>query len=190
MKGVNCIRIQRNGTNFSALMDMSYMYTIIDIQLNAITSECFDYVYQYVNGHAKVRRNDKGFNLIDNKGNILSKKWFDDCGNFYEGYTCVYIKNKGWNHINAKGNIISGQWWDKVCSFSDGFARVLDDGKWNYITTRGNLISDRWWDSCYNFTRDGMAYVFRNGIDGYYQYNAINRQGKLIWEWRDERTEI
>ena len=140
--------------------------------------EIFDRCFDFLDGFARVKLNDK-YNFINTNGQLISDTWFDGCGDFDNGVARVYLNDK-YNFINTNGQLISDTWFDYCGDFYDGFAIVELNDKWNFINTNGQLISDTWFDRCFDFL-DGFARVKLND-----KYNFINTNGQLISDtWFD-----
>ena len=123
-------------------------------------NEIFDEIYNFSEGFASVRLNDK-YNSINQEGKLVSNQWFDAVVDFREGFVRVKLNGK-WNLINTKGNLLSNQWFDYIGNFHEGFALVKLNDKYNYINTEGKLLSNQWFDDAVYFL-GGFARVELNG---------------------------
>ena len=149
--------------------------------------EIFDYVYNFSDGSANVRLNDKA-NFINTNNKLLSDTWYDVIYEFINGYARVKLNNK-WNFVDTNGKLISDMWFDDMDIFYDGYAKVKLNNKWNFVDTNGKLISDTWFDY--------IGYFSVSGINGYAEvmrftpvyretWNLIDTHGKLISDiWFD-----
>ena len=122
--------------------------------------DIFDFVWDFINGFARVELNDK-WNFINQEGKLISNQWFDDVWGFYKGFAKVLLNNKR-NFINQEGRLISNQWFDYADNFNNGFALVELNNKRNFINKEGKLISNQWFDDALSFNR-GSALVKLNG---------------------------
>jgi len=137
----------------------------------------YDEVYNFNDGFATCKINNKGWNWLNEKGEIfLPNQWFDIVGSFNEGFAECKIKDKGWNWINEKGEIfLPNQWFDFVGSFNEGVAKCKIDFKWNWVNEKGEIISPNQWFDDVGFFKDGVTTC------------KINNKG---WNWVNEKGEI
>ena len=140
--------------------------------------EIFDRCFDFLDGFARVKLNDK-YNFINTNGQLISDTWFDYCGDFYDGFAIVELNDK-WNFINTNGQLISDTWFDRCFDFLDGFARVKLNDKYNYINNNGQLPSNTWFDYC-DYFNNSFARVELNN-----KWNFINTNGQIISDaWFD-----
>ncbi len=144
-------------------------------------SEVFDFCYDFNDGFAIVKLNDK-YNYIDENYKLLSNKWFDECYSFSDGFAKVRLNGK-YNYIDKNCELLSpNQWFDWCSRYSEGFAKVELNYKYNYINTNGELVFNQWFDECIYFS-DGLAKV---KLDK--KWNYINTNGEILSknQWFDE----
>ena len=79
-------------------------HNIVNSDRKLLLDNWYRYVWDFVNGFAKVQREeDRLWNFIDKKGNLLSNKWYRDISNFENGFAMVQRKNGLWITIDKKG---------------------------------------------------------------------------------------
>jgi hypothetical protein len=115
-------------------------YNFININVQLLSNQWFDYAYNFSDGFAKVKLNGE-WNFINTNAQFLSNQWFERVGRFSDGFVWIQLNNK-YNFIGKNGQLVSNQWFDDVYSFDDGFADVKLNGKWNLIDTKGNLYDE------------------------------------------------
>ena len=101
--------------------------------------EIFDYIFNFIDGSAKVRLGNK-WNFIDKNGKCISDTWFDDVYYFDDVYVKVRLGNK-WNLIDKNGKLISDTWFDDVYDFHDGYVYVKLNKKFIKIDKNGQRVS-------------------------------------------------
>lgn len=172
---------------------MKNKYNLINTQKNGkiVFDEWFDEIYEFKNGFAQVKLNDR-WNYINSDGEIISGVWFDSVGgyrsssSFKDGFVEVRLNSK-YNFIDTNGNLTIDDWViTDVGEFEDGFAKVeirrgYKDVVYNYINSDRKLTIDKWVDAIYRF-RDGFAQVKLKD-----KYNLINTDRTLVFdEWFDD----
>ena len=115
-------------------------YNFININVQLLSNQWFDYAYNFSDGFAKVKLNGE-WNFINTNAQFLSNQWFERVGRFSDGFVWIQLNNK-YNFIDTNGQLVSNQWFDDVYSFDDGFADVKLNGKWNLIDAKGNLYDE------------------------------------------------
>ena len=154
-------------------------YNYINEDGRIISSEWFDFVYDFQNGCVAVRKNGK-FNYIDINGKKLFKEWFSELWWLFYG-DCIARVRLGdkFNCINKSGKLMSSEWFDEIDGeYIDGYIIVKKGNKYNFINNDGKIISPEWFDSVLYF-HEGYAMVKDSG-----KYNYIDGEGKLVYkEW-------
>lgn len=64
-------------------------YNLIDADGKLLSDEWFEWVDDFRDGFARVKRADGLYNFINKKGKIISEKWFDFISSFYDGFAVV-----------------------------------------------------------------------------------------------------
>ncbi len=102
----------------------------------------FDYIYDFFEGFAHVKLNDK-WNFIDRDGKLLSpNQWFDDVSNFFEGVAMVML-NGMFNFIDRTGKILSPNLWFDEAGFNGCILNVRLNDKWYKLNKEGILLNHK-----------------------------------------------
>ena len=92
------IRVQRTNDN---------KYNLINAQGKLLFDKWFEWIEDFDEGLARVKRVDGKFNLIGENGKFLSEQWFEWIGDFDKyGLAVVYRTNGERCKIDKNGKII------------------------------------------------------------------------------------
>ena len=152
-------------------------WNIFDTSKNMILcSEWYDYVGNFQDGFAVVRRGDGKCNFIKPDGSILCSEWYEYVSNFYDGFAQVRRSDGKYNFIKPDDSILCDEWYKDINYFYNGFARVQrDDGKYNFIKPDGSILCDEWYKDT-DYFKKGVAKVQR--YDGQICY--IDTKGEIV----------
>ncbi len=122
-----------------------------------------------------------GYINIDNKLVISGK--YEDAEDFSEGLASVSIDGEFRGYIDVTGKQITPFKYWLIRPFCNGFARVSvkknGTSKYGYIDKNGKEITGLIYDDCSDFSKDGFAYVSKNG-----EKFIIDKQGKHTSPWK------
>ena len=139
---------------------------------------------KFIDGFAKVQRDDYLWNFINTKGEILSPNmWFMDVFDFTNNFARVRrIEDGLWNFIGVQGNIISStQWFAFVANFHNGFAAVQrEDGRWNAIGTQGNIFMPNLWFKDSTYLIPSKIYLFLDEKDNHFYFDNQRKPHKFL----------
>ena len=100
------------------------LYNFIDKNGKYLSDEWFDWVDDFYDGVAIVKRYDDLYNFIDKEGKYLSDEGFNEIYHFHEGFAVVQRSDYLYNYIDKHGNYLSKEWFNYLGDFSEGFARA------------------------------------------------------------------
>ena len=100
------------------------LYNFIDKNGKYLSDEWFDWVDDFYDGVAIVKRYDELYNFINKEGKYLSDEGFNEIYHFHEGFAVVQRSDYLYNYIDKHGNYLSKEWFNYLGDFSEGFARA------------------------------------------------------------------
>lgn len=82
-------------------------YNFLDANRNYLFDEWFDFVGDFSDGLARIKRSDKKYNYIGEDGKILSDEWFSYV-DYFDEYDLAKVKrsNGEWAKIDKQGKIV------------------------------------------------------------------------------------
>lgn len=154
--------------------DGGVKFGIIDKEGKKVIESKYDKIFQYHNGLARVKLNDK-YGFFDSKGELVIPIVYNGGKDFSEGLAAVSNDSK-YGFVNKKNEIIIPFKYKEVENFSDGYAKVQFKNKYVYIDKAGNKLIKQ----SYNFHVEpfseelAVVHLSIRG-DGF-----INRKGKIV----------
>jgi len=130
-----------------------------------------------------------GYNFIGKDGKLLydNNEWFQTASSFSCGFAHVRFNNGTFNYIKQDGTFLYplddskslNNDFNSCWPFVNGFAKVYLKTyyKYAFIDTQGNLISNEYFDSVSEFSKDGIASVFKSNSS-----NILKSDGSLMSE--------
>ena len=113
-----------------------------------LNDEWYDWVGDFNNGFAKVKKEGLGYSFINTEGKHINDEWYDVVVDFYNGFARVYKKGLGYNFINTEGQYLTDDWYDWVYYFKEGFVKVYktaedyDNDAFYYLDNKGILYDE------------------------------------------------
>jgi TPR repeat protein len=150
-------------------------YEMIDITGKAIVK--YFLMYNFKDGLARARTDDKKWGFIDESGQIAIPFKFEEVDDFKEGFAKVRVwngKDFKYGYIDKTGNIVIPAKFDFMSrDFSDGMAKVEIDDKYGFIDKSGNIIIPIKYINTYpeGFT-EGLAAVEKGKKYGFIDKNG------------------
>ena len=148
----------------------------------------YDFVSDYTDGLAKVRKGDK-WGFIDTNNTLIIPLIYDDASVFVGGKASVKLNGR-WIEIDRNGNEIiknlnainadseaTRSKYDNIYSISNGLVRVKKNGKYGYIDKNGNEIIPPQFDIADDF-KYNYAIVGNSG-----RYFYINKKGEWLKDY-------
>lgn len=148
------------------------LYTLANAQGKPIT-EWLDKIDDFVEGKARVRRNDGLLSTIDISGK-QDTLWQYNI--IHEGTLYRIIENSGKYAIFDKTTDTTSVFVEPYLFFPEGLSFAEKDGKWGYINNTGKVIINFEYEYTANFS-EGYAVVGKKGV-----YYPINKQGQSAFE--------
>ena len=109
----------------------------------SLCSEWYCYVGDFIDGLARVRRDNGDYNFIKQDGYVLYGKWLKYHYVFYfkNGFARVQRDDLKWNFIKLNGDVLCDEWYKTVSDFKKGVAKARRyDGQICYIDTKGEIV--------------------------------------------------
>ena len=100
-------------------------WNLFDASKNMILcSEWYDFVYDFIDGFACIRRDDWKWNFIKLNGDVLCPEWYNLVYDFHDGFAAVRRDDGKWNFINSNGRILYQEWYKDADNFYNGFGKI------------------------------------------------------------------
>ncbi len=137
----------------------------------------------FINGHARVFRNNK-FSFVNDIGKLIHPVEFEDARNFSNKLAAVKKDGK-WGFINGSGKIIFPFNYDVIFDFEGSVSVAFENKKWWLINNNGEVIKPLDISACFGF-KNGTAKVNKDGregimnISGEISYSQPNKNNKPI----------
>ncbi len=173
-------------TKFPIPFEENNLWGFVNGQGRVVVPPIWDEVSPFVNGYAKVTKNEK-IGYINLRGEMIIPPKWDIGSNFYEGYAKVaqahILYNRtykdyreGYFFIDAQGQLLTPTIWGEASVFIDGLALVQKNFVWGFINTKGQVVYPLQWDDIYPLTREILPYPNYQYID--------DEEGLGPWEGR------
>ena len=145
----------------------------IDWEGKVVIPPEYDTVWDFSEGFARVKKNDK-MGYIDKTGKEITSLQYDNAAPFSEGLAAV-MKNNKIGFVDTTGKeVIPCAYSDSAAGFSQGLAAVEKDGKWGFINKTVEVVIDFTYDDAYSFSQ-GLAAVKKGGKWGF-----IDKAGEVV----------
>lgn len=182
-----------NGMAIAEIYDISdgcqkSVYHIINEKTRKITKVDYDYVEDFSNGFAAVRKGEL-YGYINKKGEEVIAPQFTEAEAFGEyGLAPVKTADEKWCYVNEKGKIIMEfENYLGIGSFHNGLAWFADENrKAGYMNKDGEVVIEPVYRA-HNGGDRPMAFDFKD--DGYaviqvpsHKYGVIDKRGNIILE--------
>lgn len=137
------------------------------------TSDIYEWVGDYCQGLAIIRREDGKRAFIDRDGKLITGFDFDNSLRFTEDRAAVAVGGK-YGFINLKGELVVPYAYEEVLPFFGGTACVRMNGKYGQINKEGSITIPLEWDRFFTY-HESLAAVRNENKDGY-----IDALGNLV----------
>lgn len=119
-------------------------YNLINAQGKLLLEKWYDWIGNFKDGFAVVRRGINKHNYIDKDGKLLLNEWFKWAENFQDGIARVQREDYSYNLINKQGKLLSNEWFEWVDDFDKyGLAIVYrKNGEKCKIDKNGKIVSE------------------------------------------------
>lgn len=171
--------------------DFDGKWSAVNSQMKFITRKWYEDISPFVNGFAKVKRNERpaSWNYIGEDGKMLSRSCFETVEYFYGKGEMARVQRKSdlrYNYIRRDGTFISDTWYaEAAISAYNGWALIqrVGDLKYNYVNKDGELISETWFTEAYEFKKREFALVCNDEN----KWNYIMFDARFIFnKWYDK----
>ena len=132
---------------------------LVDFAGNEVTPCKYDSIYDFHEGYAKVKLNDK-YGFLDKDGKEVVPCKYDLSYLFKDGLATVCINGK-WGVINGDGEEVVACIYDGGLHFSEGVAAAhvggWENGKFGYIDREGNEVISFLYDGAFAFNAQPLS---------------------------------
>ncbi|WFF38838.1 WG repeat-containing protein [Moraxella nasibovis] len=164
-------------------------FALLHIDDGLLTDFVFDYIYDFLEGFARIRQGNKN-GYLDKNGKIVIDCQYDDVGYFSQGLSYA-LKDGKYGYINTQNQTVIDFIYDDAGTFSEDLARVVKDDKTAFIDKTGKVIID-WMDYEAKYFLRGVAQIIIDEKIGF-----IDKTGNIIIEpqfeyasYFDEKTDL